>query len=71
MILDYLDTFLAAPQLEITARWHGIYAKHPRQAYFVARPEPGVTITNGVGGAGMTLSFGLAEQVIGSSQEAM
>ena len=68
MILDYLHTFLNMPELSIAARWHGIYAKHPRDAYFVARPAPGVTITNGVGGAGMTLSFGLAEKVVSATE---
>ncbi|HEV3138794.1 MAG TPA: TIGR03364 family FAD-dependent oxidoreductase [Pirellulales bacterium] len=64
LILEYLDTFFAAPDLQIAARWHGTYAKHPTDPYFVARPEPGVTIVTGLGGAGMTLSFGLAEQVV-------
>jgi FAD dependent oxidoreductase TIGR03364 len=68
LILDYLRTFLAAPELSITARWHGIYAKHPQDAYFVAHPAEGVTVINGVGGAGMTLSFGLAEKVVRASQ---
>ena len=67
LILDYLDTFLAAPDLQIAARWHGIYARHPRDAYFVARPAPAVTISTGVGGAGMTLSFGVAEKVVRES----
>ena len=67
MILDYLDTFLDAPDLQIAARWHGIYAKHPRDAYFVAQPAPGVTVVTGLGGAGMTLSFGLADEVVQSS----
>ncbi len=64
LILDYLHTFLAVPELEIAARWHGIYAKHPTKAYFVVRPADGVTVSTGVGGAGMTLSFGVAEQVV-------
>jgi hypothetical protein len=64
LILDYLDAFLAVPHLQIAARWHGIYGKHPRDAYFVARPAPGATVVTAVGGAGMTLSFGLAAQVV-------
>jgi FAD dependent oxidoreductase TIGR03364 len=64
LILDYLHTFLDVPDLQIAARWHGIYVKHPREPYFVARPEPGATVVTGLGGAGMTLSFGLAEEVV-------
>jgi glycine/D-amino acid oxidase-like deaminating enzyme len=64
LILDYLHTFLNVPDLEIAARWHGIYAKHPREAYFVAQPAAGATVATCVGGAGMTLSFGLADQVV-------
>ncbi len=63
LILNYLQTFLAAPALHIAQRWHGIYAKHPDQADFIANPAPGVTIVNGVSGAGMTTAFGLAEEV--------
>lgn len=64
LILRYLETFLRAPNLRIAARWHGVYVKHPTEPYRVARPAPGVTVVTGVGGAGMTLSFGLAEQVV-------
>ncbi|MCY4605799.1 MAG: TIGR03364 family FAD-dependent oxidoreductase [Gemmatimonadetes bacterium] len=63
LILDYLQTFLAAPALHIVQRWHGIYAKHPDQADFIADPAPGVKIVNGISGAGMTTAFGLAEEV--------
>jgi glycine/D-amino acid oxidase-like deaminating enzyme len=64
LILDYLATFLHVPDLAIAARWHGIYARHPRDAAFVAHPAPGATVVTGAGGAGMTLSFGLADHVV-------
>jgi FAD dependent oxidoreductase TIGR03364 len=64
LILAYLRTFLTIPNLTIAARWHGIYVKHPTAAYVVARPTPDTLAVTGVGGAGMTLSFGLAEQVV-------
>ena len=63
-ILDYLKTFVDVPGLRIASRWHGTYAKHPTLPYVLVHPLPGVTAITGVGGAGMTLSFGLAEQVV-------
>jgi len=62
-VLDYLRQFATAPSFEIAATWHGVYAKLPGRTEWVARPEPGVTVVNGLGGAGMTLSFGLAEEL--------
>jgi FAD dependent oxidoreductase TIGR03364 len=62
LILNYLNTFLDASQLEITERWHGVYAKHPSRPYVREELVPGVHLVTGVGGAGMTLSFGLAER---------
>jgi FAD dependent oxidoreductase TIGR03364 len=64
LILRYLHTFLAAPGFSIGARWHGAYLRHPASPYWIAQPAPGATIVTGVGGAGMTLSFGLADQVV-------
>jgi FAD dependent oxidoreductase TIGR03364 len=63
-ILDYLRGFLEVPGLKIASRWHGTYAKHPERPYVVLEPAPDVRIVTGVGGAGMTLSFGLAETLI-------
>jgi D-hydroxyproline dehydrogenase subunit beta len=63
-ILGYLGTFLDTTQVRIESRWHGNYVKHPTDPYVVIHPAPGVTAVTGVGGAGMTLSFGLAEQVV-------
>ncbi|MFM7317461.1 MAG: TIGR03364 family FAD-dependent oxidoreductase [bacterium] len=64
LILRYLDTFLDLDGLRVTTRWNGCYAKHPSRPFFIDNPEPNVTIVNGPSGAGMTLSFGLAEHVI-------
>jgi hypothetical protein len=64
LILDYLSTFLQIPELTIASRWHGIYVKHPTSAFSVLEPAAAATAVVGVGGAGMTLSFGLAEQTV-------
>jgi FAD dependent oxidoreductase TIGR03364 len=64
LVLAYLKTFLTVPALTIAARWHGTYVKHPTAAYVVARPAPRVLAVTGLGGAGMTLAFGLAEQIV-------
>jgi D-hydroxyproline dehydrogenase subunit beta len=64
LILDALDEFFDVPKLRIDERWHGHYVKHPSEPYVVLNPAPHVVAVTGVGGAGMTLSFGLAEQVV-------
>jgi FAD dependent oxidoreductase TIGR03364 len=60
LILGYISGFLQAPALKIAQRWHGVYAKHPAHAYLSLDPAPGVKIVTSPGGAGMTLSFGVA-----------
>lgn len=62
LILNYLKTFVNPPSLAIAETWHGVYAKLPGKTELIIHPEPGVTIINALSGAGMTLSFGLAEE---------
>lgn len=64
LIRRYLGGFLNLPDVRIAQRWQGRYARHPTEPYWIARPEPGVTVVTGLGGAGMTLSFGLADQIV-------
>src|SRR5262245_33429026 len=64
LILRYISGFLNAPTMRIAQRWHGVYAKHPEKSYLSLIPSPGVRIVTSPGGAGMTLSFGVAEQTV-------
>jgi len=66
LVLDYLKTFSRFKTLEIAQTWNGTYAKLHGKSEFIANPEKGVYILNGLGGAGMTLSFGLAEEFVKS-----
>ena len=62
LILEYLKTFLDTSEFAVTERWHGVYAKHPTKSYIRQQVAERVHVVTGVGGAGMTLSFGLAER---------
>jgi FAD dependent oxidoreductase TIGR03364 len=65
LILNYLDSFMQVPDRRIAQSWHGVYPKLTNGATeLVIQPERGINIVNALGGAGMTLSFGLAEQVV-------
>ena len=65
MILDYLRTFARFKDWSIAETWNGIYTKlTDGEADLFFSPEPYVYVINGVGGAGMTLSFGLAEELV-------
>lgn len=63
-IMQYLSSFFYTERLTITERWHGVYPKYKEGLHLLLEPEKNVTIVNGLGGAGMTLSFGLAEEVV-------
>ncbi len=70
LILQYLEQFLLAENLYITDRWNGYYLKAPaNQTEILLTPQPDVQVITGLGGGGMTMAFGLAEETIASWTE--
>lgn len=66
LILRYLSSFARFKNADIIETWNGVYPKLTNgETDIVLQPESGVTIINGFGGAGMTLAFGLSEEVVG------
>jgi FAD dependent oxidoreductase TIGR03364 len=65
LILRHLQTFVRIPDLSVAQRWYGVYAKHQEKPYIRFIPEDGVEVVTGLGGAGMTLSFGVAAETFG------
>jgi FAD dependent oxidoreductase TIGR03364 len=67
MIIEYLEQFARFKNWSLAETWHGIYPKMTNgDTEIFISPEKGVYILNGLGGAGMTLSFGLAEEMVNS-----
>jgi FAD dependent oxidoreductase TIGR03364 len=65
LITEYLHTFANFKDWRLMQSWHGIYPKMTNgQSELIVEAEPGVTVINGLGGNGMTLSFGLCEEFI-------
>jgi glycine/D-amino acid oxidase-like deaminating enzyme len=64
LILKHIRTFTKIPDLTVSERWFGVYAKHFGQPYIRFQPEDGVEVVTGLGGAGMTLSFGVAAETL-------
>ncbi|WP_373522376.1 TIGR03364 family FAD-dependent oxidoreductase [Aquiflexum sp.] len=63
-ILGFLKTFASFKDWTTESSWHGIYPKMTNGATeFIHQINPQTWIVNGLGGAGMTLSFGLGEEV--------
>lgn len=62
IILREVRKLFDFPDWTIAERWHGIYAKNPNGTDFREEPIPNVHIANGLGGAGMTMSFGIADR---------
>jgi FAD dependent oxidoreductase TIGR03364 len=68
LILDYIKRFSSFKDYQTIQTWNGTYPKITNgKTDFIYSPEQGVTIVNGLGGAGMTLSFGLAEEVLNNA----
>jgi len=63
LVLAYLDEFACIPERRIAEHWTGHYPKLAGKSELVLTPMPGVTLVNALGGAGMTMSFGLAEEI--------
>lgn len=67
LILDYLKKIACFKNNQIIQTWQGVYPKLTNGDTDICfSPEQGVYILNGLGGAGMTLSFGLAEEIAAS-----
>jgi hypothetical protein len=67
LILQYLSQFATFNNSRIIESWNGMYTKLTNgESNLILDAEQGVKIINGVGGAVMTLSFGLCEDVISS-----
>jgi len=65
LITGYLHTFANFKNWKLLQSWHGVLPKMTNGATeLVVEAEPGVTVINGLGGNGMTLSLGLCEQLI-------
>lgn len=69
LIIKYLSRFASFKSGKVIETWNGIYPKMTNgETEIVIQPQNGVTVINGLGGAGMTLSFGLCEQIISSEK---
>lgn len=65
LILDYLKKFMHIDEWDMIQSWNGIYPIMTNGATdLFLNPEPGVYILNGIGGHGMTMSFGFAEEMV-------
>lgn len=65
LVLKYLKQFAIIDNWTLKQTWHGIYPKMTDgQTGVFLQPDKNVYIVNNTGGAGMTMSFGFAEEMI-------
>ncbi|MDX1963556.1 MAG: TIGR03364 family FAD-dependent oxidoreductase [Pirellulales bacterium] len=61
-MLRELHKIITLPTWQIQNRWVGLYAKNTQGLYWQAQPFPNIRLLTGMGGAGMTMSLGIAER---------
>jgi FAD dependent oxidoreductase TIGR03364 len=65
LVLDYLKNMMHIEDWSLVQTWNGVYPKMTNNTTdLFLKVEPGVYLLNGIGGNGMTLSFGFAEDAI-------
>ena len=65
LVLNYLKKMMHIKDWTMQQSWNGVYPKMTNgETDLFLKVEPGVFIINGIGGNGMTLSFGFAEETI-------
>lgn len=65
LILSYLKKLMHIDNWTLQQSWNGVYPKMTNgETDLFLKVEPGVYIINGIGGNGMTLSFGFAEEAV-------
>jgi len=67
LIIHYLNSFMNTSNWSISSSWNGVYPKMTDgSSWYFNEVMQDVHLFNGLGGAGMTLSFGTAEKLIDS-----
>lgn len=65
LIVNYLNGFMHASNWVVSSTWNGVYSKMTDgSSWYFNQVLQDVYVLNGLGGAGMTLSFGVAEKLI-------
>jgi len=65
LVLKYLRKLMHIEDWTLQQSWNGVYPKMTNgDTDLFLKVEPGVYIINGIGGNGMTLSFGFAEEAV-------
>jgi len=67
MVLAYLKKFFQVGPMKLVETWNGTYTSlMADKPYIFEQVDTAVYLFNGLGGSGMTMSFGLAEQISAS-----